>query len=88
MKTLECLLLYLGLPSLLAVLPGWVERRWGVRLNAWVIPTLLVAAAIAYAVTLLIYRLLGQHTDKPVCAAILGSDVPLRLPAGKLSQKP
>ena len=45
----------------------------------------LLAAAIAYAVTLLIYRLLGQHTDKPVCAAILGSDVPLRLPAGKLS---
>ncbi len=49
MKTLECLLLYLGLPSLLAFLPGWVERRWGVRLNAWVIPTLLVASAIAYA---------------------------------------
>ena len=49
MKLLECLLLYLGLPSLLAFLPGWVERRLGVRLNAWVIPTLLVASAIAYA---------------------------------------
>ena len=49
MKPLECLLLYLWLPSLLAFLPGWVERRWGVRLNAWVIPTLLVASAIAYA---------------------------------------
>ncbi len=49
MKKLECILLYIGLPTLLAFLPGWVERLWGVRLNAWVIPTLLVASAIAYA---------------------------------------
>ena len=48
-KFVECILLYLGLPALLAFLPGWVERRWGVRMNAWVVPTLLVASAIAYA---------------------------------------
>ena len=47
MKRLEILLLYVGLPAALAFLPGWVERRWGVRLNAWVVPTLLLAAAIA-----------------------------------------
>ena len=48
MKKIECILLYVGLPALLAFLPGWVEQRWGVRLNAWVVPVLLSAAAIAY----------------------------------------
>ena len=48
MKRIECLFLYVGLPALLAFLPGWVEQRWGVRMNAWVVPTLLVAAAIAF----------------------------------------
>ena len=48
-RPLECLLLYGGLPAVLAFLPGWVERRWGVRLTAWVVPTLLLAAAIAFA---------------------------------------
>jgi hypothetical protein len=47
MKKIECLLLYVGLPALLAFLPGWAEQRWGVRLNAWVVPVLLSAAAIA-----------------------------------------
>ena len=48
-RRVECLLLYVGLPALLAFLPGWAERRWGVRMNAWVVPTLLVAAAVAWA---------------------------------------
>ncbi len=46
---LEILLLYAGLPAILAFLPQWIERRWGIRLNAWVVPTLLAAAAIATA---------------------------------------
>lgn len=48
-RRLECLALYAGLPALFAFLPGWVEQRWGVRMNAWVVPTLLVASALAYA---------------------------------------
>ena len=48
-RTLESVLLYLGLPAILAFLPQWIERRWGVRLNAWVVPTLLAAAAVALA---------------------------------------
>ena len=46
-RRLESLLLYAGLPAILAFLPQWVERRWGVRLNAWVVPTLLAAAGVA-----------------------------------------
>ena len=49
MKKIECLLLYVGLPAVFAFLPAWIERRWGVRINAWVVPTLLLASAIAYA---------------------------------------
>lgn len=48
MKRLELVLLYVALPALLAFLPAWVEKRWGVRMNAWVVPTLLLAAAIAF----------------------------------------
>ena len=48
-RPVECLVLYAGLPAALAFLPRWIERRWGVRLNAWVVPTLLVAAAVATA---------------------------------------
>ena len=44
----ECVLLYVGLPAVLAFLPAWIERRWGVQIKAWVVPTLLVAAAVAY----------------------------------------
>ena len=46
-RRLECLALYVGLPAVFAFLPAWIERRWGVRINAWVVPTLLLAAAIA-----------------------------------------
>ena len=45
----ESVLLYVGLPAILAFLPQWIERRWGVRMNAWVVPTLLLASAIAFA---------------------------------------
>ena len=48
-RAFELVLLYVGLPAAMAFLPGWAERRWGVRLNAWVVPTLLLAATIAYA---------------------------------------
>lgn len=48
-RRLESLLLYAGLPAVLAFLPQWVERQWEIRLNAWVVPTLLVASAIALA---------------------------------------
>ena len=47
-RRLECLALYVGLPAIFAFLPAWIERRWGVRINAWVVPTLLLASAIAY----------------------------------------
>ena len=40
----------------------------------------LIAAAIAYAITLLIFRLLEGHADKRLCALLLGFDLPLRLP--------
>ena len=40
----------------------------------------LIAAAIAYAITLLIFRLLEDHADLPVCALLLDFDLPLRLP--------
>ena len=40
----------------------------------------LVAALIAYAITLLIFHLLESHEDKRFCAALLGFDLPLRLP--------
>ena len=48
-RILESILLYAGLPAILAFLPQWIERRWGVRMNAWVVPTLLLASAIAFA---------------------------------------
>lgn len=48
-RILESILLYTGLPAILAFLPQWIERRWGVRMNAWVVPTLLIASAIAFA---------------------------------------
>ena len=35
----------------------------------------LLAAAIAYAITLLIFRLLEAHEDKPICAKILDFDL-------------
>ena len=47
-RRLECLALYVGLPAVFAFLPAWIERRWGVRINAWVVPTLLLASATAY----------------------------------------
>ena len=45
----EAALLYAGLPAVLAFLPGWLERRWGVARIPWVVPTLLVAAGVAFA---------------------------------------
>lgn len=42
-------------------------------------PIGLLAAAIAYAITLLIFRLLEAHADKPLCEKLLDYD--LRLPA-------
>ena len=44
----ECALLYVGLPAVFAFLPAWIERRWDVRINVWVVPTLLLASALAY----------------------------------------
>ena len=41
----------------------------------------LLAAAVAYAITLLIFHLLEQHADKALCAKVLDFDLPLRLPA-------
>ena len=41
----------------------------------------LIAAFIAYAITQLIFRLLEQHDDKRLCAALLDFDLPLRLPS-------
>ena len=46
-RRLECLALYIGLPAIFAFLPAWIERHCEVRINAWVVPTLLLAAAIA-----------------------------------------
>ncbi len=40
----------------------------------------LLAAAIAYIITCLIFRLLEQHSDKRLCALLLDFDLPLRLP--------
>ena len=37
----------------------------------------LLSAFIAYAITLLIFRLLEEHEDKAICAAILDFDLPL-----------
>ncbi len=37
----------------------------------------LLAAAVAYAITLLIFRLLEAHADKPLCAILLDFDLPL-----------
>ena len=47
-RHVESILLYLGLPAILAFLPQWIERQWSVRMNAWVVPTLLIASAIAF----------------------------------------
>lgn len=47
MRHIESLAIYAGLPALLAFLPGWAGRRWGIRLHGWVIPVLLAASAIA-----------------------------------------
>lgn len=43
----EAVLLYLGLPAVLAFAPQWVARSFGIRVNAWVIPVLLFAGAVA-----------------------------------------
>ena len=40
----------------------------------------LIAAAIAYAITLLIFRLLKNHREVPLCALLLDFDLPVRLP--------
>lgn len=40
----------------------------------------LIAAAIAYAITQLIFRLLEDHEDLPLCSLLLDFDLPLRLP--------
>ena len=40
----------------------------------------LLAAAIAYAITQLLFRLLEEHADLPLCALLLDFDPPLRLP--------
>ena len=40
----------------------------------------LLAAIIAYLITLLIFRLLKEHADKRFCALLLDFDLPLRLP--------
>jgi undecaprenyl-diphosphatase len=43
----------------------------------------LVAAVIAYLITLLIFRLLEDHEDLPFCALLLGFNLPIGLPHGK-----
>ena len=47
----------------------------------------LVAAVIAYLITLLIFRLLEDHADLPFCALLLGFNLPLRLPTAPASQR-